>query len=277
MSATTITPLPVPAAANDAAAMQNPAAARRALARVEARRLVRHPLFLLGMTFSTLSTIVAAFEGGGLFALAGGSFGFVGTGLWTFVVVSLATSRERRDGAQDLYAALPLTLGLRTQAQLLSTAGAALAGGALIALAAVAIGGPDLVDTSGGERYSLVRLELLQGPAYLLFVGAMGVLVGTWTRRAYPALIGMAILFMPPVAWLPWWVYGNDVPASVWDAEWLGGASVAWHLLGIVALATLAAAGALARHDRRPRIALLATVSLAAAVAGIALGWPAGM
>lgn len=277
MSATTITPLPVTAATSDPATTPDRAAARRALARVEGRRLVTHPLFLLGMTLSTLMTVVGALEGGGLFALAGGSFAFVGAGLWTFAVACLATSRARRDGAQDLYSALPLTPDLRAQAQLLSISAAGLAAGGLVAVAAVAIAGPDLVDASDGERYSLLRLELLQAPAYLLFVGALGVLVGSWTRRAYPALIGMVILFMPPVAWLPWFVYGDDVPKSVWDAEWLGGASVRWHLLGIVGLTGLAAAGALARHDRRPRIALLASVALAAAIAGIALGWPAGM
>lgn len=53
-------------------------------------------------------------------------------------------------------------------------------------------------------------------------------------------------------------------------------ASVGWHLVGLAGLAMLAAAGALARHDRRPRVALSAGVGLAAGVAGIALGAPVG-
>lgn len=273
---TTALPPALSATAAGTATPQADGSVRRALARTEGRRLVGHPLFVLGMLFSALFAIVGASEGGGLSAVVGGVFLFVGAGIWTFLVACLAASRERRDGAQDFYGGQPVTARLRTEAALLSVAWAALAGGALIAVATAAIAGPDLALTVEGERYALRPLELLQGPAYVLFVGAMGVLVGVWSRRTYPALIGALVMFMPPVAWLPWFVYGDDVPPGVWD-DWLAGASVAWHLVGIAGLTALAAAGALARHDRRPRIALLALVALGAAVVGIALGWPPEM
>jgi hypothetical protein len=52
------------------------------------------------------------------------------------------------------------------------------------------------------------------------------------------------------------------------------GAGAGRHLIGIAGLAALAAAGALARHDHRPRVALLALAGLS--VAAIALGLPPG-
>jgi len=277
MIRTAIAPTPVPAATSPVAPAPR-AALRWALARVEGRRLIAHPLFVLGMAVSILFTVVGGSDGGGgLMALSGGIFLFVGAGLWTFVVACLATSRERRDGAEDFYLGQPMAPRLRIEAALLSTAWPALAGTALIAVAAITIAGPDLTLDSGDHHRPLRPLELAQGPVYLMFVGCLGVFVGSWTKRAYPALLGAVILFMPPVAWLPWFVYGDDVSRDVWDRDWLAGAAVGWHVVGIAGLAALAAAGAMARHDRRPRVALIALAALAAAVAGISLGWPAGM
>ena len=275
MSTTTVTPAPPIA---EAVLPAPRASTCRALAIVEGRRLILHPLFVLGLVVSLLFTIIASRDGGGgaLSALVGGSFMFFGVGLWTFVVASLNTSRARRDGVADVYAATPVCATVRTMAALLSLAWAGLAGAVLIGAAAAVLAGPDGALVVDGASYGLRPLELAQGPLYLVVLGAFGVLLGTYTRRVYAALIGALVLFMPPSAWLPWLVYGPDAPAGVWD-DWLRGASVAWHLVGLAGLAALAAAGALARHDRRPRVALLAVAGLAAAVAGIALGWPPGM
>jgi len=218
---------------------------------------------------------VASEVGGGkdqLLGLAGGHFTSAGTGLAVFVVASLAAARERRDAAQDLYGAQPVAARVRTQAALLSLGSAVLAGAALIAIATIALAGADGALALEGERYGLRPLELAQGPLYLAFAGAFGVLIGCWTRRAYPTVLG-ALLFVPPMTWWPWIVVGDGVPRGFVE-DWLDGASVAWHLVGLAGLATLAAAGALARHDRRPRIALLVLAGLCATVAGVALGLP---
>ncbi|HVF80155.1 MAG TPA: hypothetical protein VNA28_17815 [Solirubrobacteraceae bacterium] len=124
-----------------------------------------------------------------------------------------------------------------------------------------------------GERYALQPLELAQGPVYLVLAGSIGVLVASWTRRTYPGVIAALMLFFPPIAWGPWFVFGDNVPSS-FDVDWLAHASVGWHLTGLAGLTALAAAGALARHDRRARIALLALAGLAATAAGVILGFP---
>lgn len=281
MSTTSITPAGTTAAARPAAASsRSQGAVRWALARVEGRRMLTHPLFVLGMTLavglSLLSLGAAGIDNGGdrLFGLAGGCFSAFGA-IWMFLVTCLAASRERRDSAEDLYTAAPVTPALRTQAAILSLAWAGLAATVLIAAMTVLVAGVDGVVTIEGEPYALRPLELAQGPLYLMMVGAFGVLVGTWATRTYPAALGALVLFLPPAVWLPWIVFGEVAP-QVGPTSWLDNASLGWHLPGLAGLAALAIAGALARHDRRPRIALLALVGLAAAVAGIALGTPTG-
>jgi len=277
MSGAVATPTPTRARnAPASAALPSRHAALWALTRVEGRRLLTHPLFALGIAVSVLLLGVASSDGGdGLFMLAGGCFTFVGGAVWMFLVACLAASRERRDAAQDFYGAQPLSPRVRTEAALLSLGWAGLAGAALIVVAAVVLAGFDGALVVEGERYALRPLELAQGPVYLVMVGALGVLVGSWTRRAYPAVLGALVLFLPPVAWLPWFVFGDGVPQGFYS-DWLVGASVGWHLIGLAGLAAFAAAGALARHDRRPRVALLALAGFGAAVAGVALGSPTG-
>jgi len=250
---------------------------RWALARVEGHRLLRHPLFLLGMAGSVLVLAVGGADNGDdLWSLSGSCFLYVGAGMWVFVVASLGASRERRDAATDLYVGQPATPSLRTEAALLSLGWAALAGAALVALAAIARAGFDGVLVIEGERYGLRPLELTQGPLYLVMVGAFGVLVGTWSRHVYPAVIGAIVLFLPPWPWLPWIVYGDGVPPDFFTDDALVDAAVGWHLIGLAGLAALAAAGALARHDRHPLVVLLALTGLVSAVAGMALGLPPG-
>jgi len=272
MSTTTIAP-----ASTVATTALGPASARRVLARAEGRRLLRHPLFGLGVACTIFLMAMNPDQGDRLEMVSGTGFTFLGVGIWLFVVACLATSRERRDDAGDLYGAQPLSRRVRTEAALLSL-GWAVAGGAVVTAAgAFALTGFDGAFELKGERYAVRPLELAQGPLYLAMMGALGVLVGAWSRHAYSAVVAALVLFMPPAAWVPWIVLGDDVPAGALYSDWLIGASVGWHLLGLAGLTALAAAGALARHDRRPRIALLALAGLGSAVAGIELGWPPGM
>lgn len=264
-----------PAAAARPASASRQRSVRWALARVEGRRLLVHPLFLLAMATAAVTLALPIQGGDDLFGLAGGCFTSLGISSWLFLVPCLAASRARRDAAQELYDAQPITPRLRTEAALLSLGSAVLAGTALVAVATVALGGPDGQLVVEGERYRLRPLELAQGPLFLAMVGALGVLVGSWTRRVYPAVIWALALFLPPLAWVPWIVFGDGAPESFFG-EWLVGAAVGWHLAALAGIAVLAAAGALARHDRRPRVRLLALVGLGATVAGIALGSPAG-
>jgi hypothetical protein len=294
MSAATITSAQRPAAAAHTA--PPPArAVRWALARVEGRRLLRHPIFLLGIALSIATLALATGRlpfGASDYSetpsmLAGDCFVMLGAALWTFVAVFLAASRERRDSAQDFYAAQPATPRLRTEAALLSLAWAAMAGAALIALGTLLLVGWDgalvtdvnlngpLVDED--RRFTVQALELVQGPLYLVLAGAFGVLLASWTRRVHVAVLGALLLFLPPVALLPWVVFDHGMSrgflGSVQTGEGIGGIwPIARQLLGLAALTMFAAIGALTRHDRR--LALMAVAALGVAL--LVLGLPPG-
>jgi hypothetical protein len=246
---------------------------RWALARVEGRRLLAHPLFALGMATSLAAIALAnsdATERSVM--LAGDCFVLFGGAVWTFLVACLAAGRERRDHAHDFYAAQPVTARVRTEATLLSLGCAGVAGAALIAVATIALAGPDGTINMAGQRYTLHPLDLVQGPLYLVLAGAFGILVGSWTRHVYAALLAALVLFVPPVALLPWYVF-HDIDSRGFYGAVPVGAPDNWHLVRLAGLAALAAAGALARHDRRPRVALLALMGLGAALAGaVSLG-----
>jgi hypothetical protein len=218
--------------------------------------------------------------------LSGDCFVMVGGALWTYFAAFLATSRERRDAAQDFYAGQAVTPRLRTQAALLSTGAAGIAGVVLIGIATLVFAGFDGVVTIDPQRYpgqplpprsyTLQLIELAQGPAYLIAAGTLGVLAGTWTRQLLLAVLGALVLFLSPVALVPRLVYDDHASAGVYGAVQVAGPLgwhfASWHLLAITAVAALAAAMALVRHDRGPRVALLALLGLGAAIAVVELG-----
>jgi len=269
-------------------------AVRWALTRVEGRRLLRHPIFLLGMALSavTLALMTGRLPFGALdysatpSMLAGDCFVVVGGALWTFLAVFLAVTRDRRDDAQDFYLAQPTTARLRTEAALLSVAWAGMAGAVLIALGTLLLVGLDgalVTDVVNGpivdenQRYEVQVLELFQGPLYLVLAGTVGVLLGSWTRHVYAAVFGALVLFLPPVALLPWLVFdegiGHGYFGAIEAAADVGGsAPIASQLLGLAAVAAAAATAALARHDRRLVVLVIAALSVAVLV----LGLPAG-
>lgn len=266
-------------------------AVRWALTRVEGRRLLRHPIFLLGMALSavTLALATGRLPFGALdysatpSMLAGDCFVVVGGALWTFLAVFLAVTRDRRDDAQDFYLAQPTTARLRTEAALLSVAWAGMAGAVLIALGTLLLVGldgalvTDVVNGPSNQRYEVQLLELFQGPLYLVLAGTVGVLLGSWTRHVYAAVFGALVLFLPPVALLPWLVFdegiGHGYFGAIEAAADVGGsAPIASQLLGLAAVAAAAATAALARHDRRLVVLVIAALSVAVLV----LGLPAG-
>jgi hypothetical protein len=259
-----------------------PRSVRWALARVEGRHLLKHPVFGVGMAIAAVPLglagaripVLAVDRTDTVSFLAGDCFAMLGGGaIWTFLVAYLAVSRERRDEAQDFYVAAPVTPRLRTEAALMSLGYLGLAGAALIAVAAVLLVGFDGAIVYEGKHYAVSPVDLAQGPLYLVLAGAFGVLVGTWTGHVYAAVFGAVVLFLPPVGLLSSVVFDDGISSGYYGAA-MAGTGAGRHLMGIAALAALAAAGALARHDRRPRVALLALAGLGVAV--IALRLPPG-
>ncbi len=294
MSAATITPAQHPPSAAARVAPPPARAIRWAIARAEGRRLLRHPVFLLGMALSVVTLALATGRlpfGASDYSetpsmLAGDCFVMLGAACWTFLAAFLAASRERRDGARDFYAAQPTTARLRTEAALLSLAWAGLAGAALIAVGTLALVGLDGalitdVNLNGpavdeNRRFSVRALELLQGPLYLVVAGACGVLLASWTRHVYAALFGALMLFLPPIGLLPWLLFDDGMGGYLGAIHTRAGAGgvapIAWQLLGLAAVAAAAGAGALARHDRRFVVVVVAVLG----VALLALGLPTG-
>ena len=254
-----------PGVAADAA---GPRAARWALARVEGRRLLLHPIFVLGVVYFIFVAIVFGRQDARTAVIAlGGGFAWI-TIATTFLAAFLATSREQRDGAQDTYSAQPATPRLRTEAALLSIGFAGLAGAALVALAVVALEGLDGQIIVRDQLPEVRLLELAHAPLYLMVGGTLGVLIGSWTQRLPVAALSAIMLFAPPAL----------LSRSLATVDTAGGlfglvvpdAAGAPRLIALVALIALAAAGALARHDRRPRVGALALAGLGALAGGLA-------
>jgi hypothetical protein len=109
---------------------------------------------------------------------------------------------------------------------------------------------------------------MAQGPLYLMLAGACGVLIGTWTQHVFVALPVAVVHFLPPLGLLPWYAFGDSDPRGFYGSMRLDGPNH-WHLVRLAGLAALAAAGALARHDRRRRLAWLALLGLVPALAEI--------
>jgi hypothetical protein len=274
MSAAAVTP--APAATARAPRVRS---ALWPLAHAEGRRLVRHPLFLLGMAATITFAVIASGElvrhGIALGAadsteianfLAGDVFVMLGAAFWTFLATFLAASRERRDAAGEFYAGQPVSQSLRTAAALLSLAYAGLAALAVILVATVVLLGPDRALTEHGMHFSVRPIELLQGPLYVVMAGALGVLLGTWTRHVSVGLLAAVALFLPPIALVPWFVLDDNISRGFYGA-FSAGWPVSWHMLIMAGVVALAASLALARSYRRPRLAFLAGAGLGAVVA----------
>jgi len=268
--------------ADTAGTFVRPRIAVWALARKEGHRLVRHPIFVVGVLLS-----VAAFEfatwleapvlhrddvmtGGSLLALAGA----------TFLAANLGALRTRRLGTEEVFRSTPTGPEARTLGHLLSVAWAA-AAAFVVALVEIATLLP--FDPVGVPSV----LELLAGPLIVALFGVLGVLTARWLPSvavAPVALVALAGIQLYLLTQLPG---GNDQQSrSRWLAPWvplsaggLGGEPppelvirpTGWHLLYLLGLAVTFGAMALARHDPRPRrtaavAAGMAVVILAGAV-----------
>ena len=207
--------------------MTAPPADVRALARVEARCLLRHPVFLVGVLLTAVIVVPNASSNGQaqLFLLLGG--GVLPLAAGTFIAANLAALRSRRDGTDELFGALPRRGSARTAAQLLAVTVAApvaliLLGAMFIALGASA----GLVVGHDGMRHTPAAVELAQGPLLVVFLGAAGIALA----RLAPSVVVAPLALVALLA--------LEVPVTVWQA---GGRL---HWLAPLAHDTIAAPGA---------------------------------
>jgi hypothetical protein len=199
-----------------------------ALARVEAWRLLRHPLFLVGLALNVAAIVAAATQsdaGEAHTYLLSGTVA-IGLGIGTFLAANLAAMRDRRGGTGELFAPLPRGEATRTAAQLLALVCTVPLSIGLVVGAHVAFGAGDglriieyvdvgprtglIVDAAGAVRQPPL-IELVQAPFGVLALGAAGVLLG---RLAPTPLLGplvMAGLFTLETVLVAW---GSSSPVQ---------------------------------------------------------------
>lgn len=260
-----------------------PTAEVSALARIEGRHLLWHPVFLVGFALSSLYFIRAS---------EGMVPTFVGSTCWGFfplsgsvlIAANLAATRSRRDGTNDLYRSVPHPRSTRVTGQLLGLLWTLPVSGALIAAAYLS---DAFVSTHTGVRAlpTTTSIELAYGPVMVVAFGTFGILLA---RVAPSPIIGplfMVALFeaVPSEgdswgAWLlPLWYDMAVVPGSSIQCE-PGGTvlgcgmifrhlpGIGWHLSYLIGVALLAGAAALVRGRRRLPFAVLAVLAAALAV-----------
>ena len=229
----------------------------RDLGRVEARKLVGHPMVVFGGLIALLSTGVGAFEPGpqAYFELTGSG----GIGLYVPPLVFLAThlnvTRARRAGTGEVLASTATTPVDRTLA--FCFAGVYVAAGVLafvvVGTAFYAVVGTDMPRTPG-------PFELLLLPASVLGAVTLGTMVGRWLPWRG---VGPAALVVLVAATL--WITGSAVDQPLFvsfvdlvDWEATGHVDIAVHVpaahaLYLFGLDAMAVVGAVL-HDTRTRV-----------------------
>jgi hypothetical protein len=194
-------------------------------------------------------------------------------GTFTILVGGLVATRDRRADSREMLAPVPGRPQERTLALLVASLLPALVGlGLVLALhVSFLLAGSYVVAPS--------VWHLLQGPVTIVGGTLLGVMVATWAPARSTAVITMVAmvalsmwlsgdsprnLFSPVTMWALWGSSG-----TTWVGTWDG--SAAWHLIYLVGLCGMAAAGAMVRvAERRTTVVVLGLAALAVTVlAGI--------
>ena len=160
-----------------------------ALARIEGRRLLRHPFILTAAALPVVSAVLVLLtsddpDAGYEWSLLVPFMLFDGAVL---VAVNLAALRGRRDHADELYASLPAPARARTSAHLLSLAWAVAAAAALVALAVLAF------VIRGNSLPSIA--SAVSTPALVALCGALGLALARWLPHPAVAAVGVVGAF----------------------------------------------------------------------------------
>lgn len=247
-----------------------------ALARVEARRLVRHPIGLVGLAYTALM-LGGPGEGSGTAATfdnltSATTFSY---GVFIFFAANLLATRDRRDDSEELLAASAARSVDRVLALCVAALGPTFVAAVVVGIAAWTYDVRDLLVVPPSFW------QLAQGPVTVLGAALLGIMIGRWAP--YP---GAPLLLM--VAVVAGNVYVNASEATrgpvglytswaVWEDDtgsWGGmdPGSPGWHVAYLLGLCAMAAVGALlsAVHSRLPLLALGAGLTVATVLAGVA-------
>ncbi|MBE1602281.1 MULTISPECIES: hypothetical protein [Streptomyces] len=277
---TTLTGTPVTAPRPEPIRVRGGRRALLALARVEARRLLLHPLVLIAVAVYVTLLLGSSDESEDTFPVLQDidretQIGQLLLGLAVMVAVNLAVLRSHRRGTEPYFGALVLPSWRRTVAHLLSVLPTVLVGALIVAgqFTAAAL-------KPGAVGHGSVS-ELATGPLLVLLPGALGVLLGRVVRSAFVApLAVVAVLAVTMVfvadAGSSAWLRGLapvlfDEGARPLPSD-LVGRPAAWHALYLLALAVLVAAGAVLLSGGRTRaVRATALMALGAVVTTVVL------
>jgi hypothetical protein len=244
------------------------------LAAHEARRLVTHPVTLIGWGMLAFMFAVSAFEISSPVA----AFDAISTGtafypgIFCVLAAHMVATRDRRAGTDELLDAVPATREQRVYGLLIAAWAPA-----LIALVVNVLALRYLI-----WRDAFVEVpglgHLLQGPVTVLGGCVLGIMLGLWLpQRVTPVLAMVALvavsmslgsreaagLFAPMVSWVDWGPYDG----TRWYA--LESGNPGPHVVYLLGLCGMAAVAALLRATTHRRLAVaLGFLSLAVTVWG---------
>ena len=253
------------------------------LALQEARRLMRHPVTVLGFAIyvvATVSTVIVDQGPRSAFETVGMVLTFY-PGVLMILAGTLLATRDLRAGSGEVLGPLPGRHEERVKAMALASFAPALVGLAANVTLHVCY--------LAWDRYAAVPdgvpevWHLLGAPVTILGACLFGIMLGTWAPSRVTAVIGLvgmvvATLFVesrpdirllsPALGWAEWGLYPSD-----WAGLVPGSPSM--HVLYLLGLCGMAAAAAWVRvADRRTAPVVLGLVSLATAVAAGLLQMP---
>ncbi len=247
----------------------------REIALVEARRLLTHPLVLLGAALYCAVLVVSSSEGAGsgYGGLVTGQTFFVG--VFTYFAANLVATRPQRHHCLEQHDSLPAPAVARTAGVCLAALAPALLSTALV-LATMAWFASGRVDLPQWPSLG----ELAAPPLTVLGAALLGTMVGRWLPFPMaPALVMIGVvaltLFLSEGADDRYGMLSPFVSFSIYspDGSWVGriAGSPGWHAVYLAALCGMAAAGALLRDARRWIVPLIAGAALTgvAVVAGL--------
>lgn len=193
-------------------------ASLRALAAVESRRLIFHPLVVVSVPLTGLFAVAAAGNPDEDFLSY--KFAVGGTLLSYATAVMLAThsaaSRSRRSGTDDLFGTMPVQPLGRTAALFAALGPAVVVAAVAQAVLMLALGSwdgleaPAVPPTEIGVQTVVVTpgaAALLQGPVFVAFSGVLGIALARWSRSVFPAylMVGLVnFVVWPALLWWQW-------------------------------------------------------------------------
>ncbi|MDX3777982.1 ABC transporter permease [Streptomyces europaeiscabiei] len=232
-----------------------------ALARVEARRLLLHPLVLVALVAYLTLLIWPSSESEDAYPVLQDidretQLGQLMLGLAVMIAVNLAVLRSHRRGTDGYFGVLVLPPWRRTVAHVLSVLPTVLVGALIVAgqFTAAAL-------KPGAVGHGSVS-ELATGPLLILLPAVLGVLLARLVRSAFVAPLAVVAVLAATMVFAadsrsPAWLRGLaplvfDEGARPLPSDLLG-RPAAWHALYLLALAVLLAAGAVLLSGGRTR------------------------